>query len=64
MAKKAVRIESRYSGSGQRGPLSIEGDPDHIQVVLANDDGSREVLFTGSDFTEAGFSKKMRPIKG
>jgi len=61
-------IVEQYVGPFDRTPESISGDGKHMRVMLqsTDDDGNttHKVLFTGSEFSEDEFAKRMELFHG
>jgi len=61
--RQPLGIYSEFSGSDliPRRPLEqIDGSPRHTRLAVVFDDGTTEVIFEGSEFSEQKFQKGLR----
>lgn len=52
-------IITEYTGPATRPMVSVAGDVEHMRITKWNDDGTKEVLFAGSHFSEQRLAKHV-----
>ena len=58
----AQYLITQYSGSVRRAPEQVDGDPDHSRIILVKDDGTTQMIFQGSKFSQEKFIQDMKEV--